>query len=344
MAIDYNLFFKSNNLQSYLDFFHHEDVTENSLLLEGQRVTWEVARKRIFGESPVGKLPHGWKYNDRGLVEKNQAKWVLLEPDWDNKVDPRPGKFFHELVSQKKGFLGVSRHCWTRLIDDQGRVISVGMCGKVHWWLPLRSQKGSLFSPDPGEFDRGEKIVTRTEITQEEYERLKREIEEDQENQDLYFNMITRNCSSYASEKMKSIGIRIDNSEYPSQAFSRKIMELFKIQLPGWLIQVFHFIGNVFRVLLSPLYNLGILILGGAYEEKSVVELERVHGEKWRSTHRKPFKNLFSLFDGSNFRFATGWKVTVWQEAIANIRKNSENQYEKPKDLIPTPTGFKVAE
>lgn len=332
MSPEFSQFIRINNLQPCFDFFQHSDITEDSVLLDGKKVEWAVAKAEIFGEKSAKELPHGWKYNEKGLVKKDLVKWEKLESDWTNKVDPKPGHFFVELVSKKSGFIGVSRHCWIRLIDQDSDVISVGFCGKVLKWKPLRNQKGKFASPDPGEFAQGEKITTRIEITPEEYEKLKAKVEQDQADKNLYFNMVTRNCSVYACGLLKEIDIHIENAEFPSQAVARRFFRWVGFEQPPACVRIaLKYIAMVFRFLLSPLYNLGIFVLGGTSTNKDMADLEEQHGAKWPK-HRKPFQSFCSLFDGSNFQFGTGWRVTDWQRAVEKLREgaNEDEKYARP--------------
>lgn len=286
-------FVKENKFEKYMRFFDHHvkidpKTLEPLLLVKGSMVPWSTAKHEIFGPNlpPSLRLPHGWKYNDQGLVNKNLIKWKKLEPDWNDKIEPKPGHFFIELMCVKKNMW----HCWVHLIDDQTRVISAGLCGKVSAWLPLKGKKGKLVSPDPGEFMRGEKMRTRFEITDEQYNQLKTKIENDQA-KSVRFNLKKRNCSVYALELLKEIGVNVDNREYLTQALLRSTFSRLQVKPPECVLKALHYIAHFFRTILSPVYHILLLPFGGGL-------------------HIKP----------SALKIATGWKVHAWQEKIAELR------------------------
>lgn len=324
---DFVKFFKENDIKKYIEFFDHkirldEKNKQPLILLENEIISWSEAKLRIFGpnEPESLMLPHGWKYNEKGFVQKNLIKWETLEPDWHDKIDPQPGHFFVELVSKKKGWGGFSRHCSLRLIDEQTGVTSVGFCGKNFKWLPFRGQKGKFASPDPGEFVSGKEYRTRIEITANEFLKLKTRIENDQKNKNVYFNFVSRNCSTYCCEVLSEIGININNCEFPGQALWRKVFSKLKIRPYPAVVKAFHCISMFFRYLFSPIHNLGIFLLGGTFANKDIRVIERAEGEKWPKKPNKPFKDVASFFNCSNFKFATGWKVTTWQYAVGKYR------------------------
>lgn len=342
---DFIEFFSVNNLEDVLSFFDHKivnDTNTNEPLINcnGKCTPWSQVKEELFGKEKVVsfKLPHGWKYNEQGIVKKNCVKWTILEPDWKDKVDPKPGEHFVELVSEKKGCCGVSRHCWLRLIDDKTNVTSVGFCGKMYKFFPIRGQKGKLVSPDPCEFHNKEvkKYCTRIKVTNVQYEALKNKIENDQNNKNLYFNLQTRNCSMYAVEVLKTIGINIDNREYPSQALARWAFSwMANIKTPKCITTALHYIAQFFRIILSPFYSLLLLGLGGAYTDKDITELEKQYGDRWAEKPNKPFTRWLPLLDGSILQFGTVWKVTEWQRVIDNERSSAMAKIQQEWDLKP---------
>lgn len=322
----------NNEINKFAARFGHQ-TNPGEFMLEGKLTKSDEVIKRLFKDGPVlATLPHGFKYNEQGIVEKNQIKWTLLEPDWKDKT-PVIGKCFLEVVTLNKGFIGISRHCWIRLIDANGGVISVGFCGKVLKWLPFRAQKGKLASPDPGEFDtEGTKRVTRFMIDQDAYDHVKARVESDQKNKNLYFNMITRNCSVYVTELLKSIGINIENKEYPTQAAARGIFKKLNITPSPCVQKAMFYIAQVFRFILSPIYHLGILILGACYSDREAKALSQ-YKASWPKQPNKPFRNFWSLFDPSDLRFATGWKIAEWQEWVERKRAVSIQEAEQQGKL-----------
>ncbi len=305
-------FMRKNKLEKHMRFFDHQLkldplTLEPLLLVKGNLIPWSKAKDLIFGPVLPSSLslPHGWKYNDQGIVDKNLIKWTKLEPDWKDKTNPIPGHFFIELMCVKKNMW----HCWVRLIDDQTQVISTGLCGKVTAWLPLKRRKGKLASPDPGEFIRADKMSTRFEISAEQYAKLKAKIENDQ-TKPISFHLMKRNCAVYALELLKEIGIQVDNREYPAQALLRSALSNLNVKPPEKAMIALHYVAHFFRTLLSPLYNLLLLPLGGEF-----------------------------ALTPSSLKFATGWKVHAWQEKVAEWRQEQLRaiQQEKQEKAFITP-------
>jgi hypothetical protein len=316
---------------SYLRFFEHKPTYKNGepqILLEGVLTPWKEAKSKIFGDKPPAslKIPHGWKYNANGVVYKNMIHWNKLEPDWKDPT-PMPGHFFIELVSVTKG----TRHCWIRLIDDQSNVISLGFCGYIYKWLPFRASKGKLVSPDPNEFDKAPHVCTRIEISSEQYQSIINKAETDQKNKNVFFNLITRNCSIYACDILKEIGINIRNREYPSQILTRWALSALNIKIPPCVAVGLNYVAAFFRLLLSPIYLIGVFVLGGTYSNSDIQNIEKENSSKWPTQPRKLFNGWVSLLNNSNFSFGTGWKVREWQKTISEWR---EKQYQKELSQI----------
>ncbi len=305
-----------NKLKDCADRYGHQEPAEKCLLIENQALTWAVAKERIFGvDTPKDyTLPFGWKYNYQGIIEKNAVKWETLETEW---IDyPKiPGKYFVELVTTNS----VLRHSWLRLIDNQSRAISVGFLGRVRRWLPMRSSKGRLVSPDPYEISKKNR-VTRIEISADEHRKLKEKIEEDQANENLLFNLVTRNCAIYACEVLSVIGININPKEFATQSLARRF-GYSKLPIPPCIKKIIYYVGMFFRRLLSPFYNGIMFLLGATYVDPQLADLEKEKGGKWPQ-RPKPLRNFFSFFDISHFHFGTGWKVANWQKGVEKLRES----------------------
>ena len=378
---DFLEFYRANQLGKHLSFFGHKIQKapfSGAPMLHIQQpnssgihhLPWSYVKERLFGadvdKPPSWNLPHGWKYNARGIVNENLVAWKELKPDWKEPVEKQlAGHFFIEVISKKRGVFGMSRHCWIRLIDEKSDVISVGFCGKVLKWLTFRGQKGKLASPDPGELEKGEEICTRVHLTGEEWHKLKTRIEKDQKEKNIYFNLGSRNCSMYVCEILKEIGIDIDNREYPAQALARKIFSKLSFKIPAFVETALHYIAQFFRILLSPVYVLGAIALGALAEDENITEIEEKANREHKPT--RPFDSWWSFIDGSIVQIGTGWKVSDWQREVADFReKEMENikvnnpapqskedeealeavvfeaQYELPPHLKPRPLGFAV--
>lgn len=324
---DFITFFKKNNLEDFLNFYLHEiqlrDDGQVYLLVENEMLPWTEAKRKIFGDGrdPTDlTLPHGWKYNYHGFIKKDLIRWTKLETTWKDRAN-LPGHYFLEVVSKQRDCIGFTNHCILRLIDNNTNVTSVGFCGtSMLRWRPFRGQKGKLASPDPMEHLRGRFTCTRIEITNEEYQRIKDKIETDQKEKNIYFNFITRNCSSYCCEVLKTIGIDIENDEYASQAIIRRIITWLKIKVPKCALMALHYVSHFFRLLLGPVYNLAIFILGASSVDKEMAEILKERREKGLAEPKQPFQSFCAIFDGSNFKFKTGWKISSWQRSVAAYR------------------------
>ncbi len=344
-----------NRLDDLLNFFnthtvevrYTHDVGEIWLCIEGEMKPWSEVKQTIFGsENPDNlTLPHGWKYNQDGFVKKNMVKWTVLEPDWQDKT-AIIGNYYIELVSRETKSLFDERHCWIRLIDNQASVISVGFYGNKAKLFPFRGVKGKLVSPDFKEIEPARKLhVTRIKVDASDYKKVKDKIELDQSTENIYFNFITFNCSAYACGLLKLIGIDINNSEFPSQAFGRRVLTKLNIKLKPWILKLIHFIAMAVRYAASPFYNLGIILMGGAYTSRDIRKIE-IKYDRGLDLRPKPFSTFRSLFDGSNYKFRTGWKVTAWQKEIDTILHNFklvDGSYDKvtiPLVIADTPLGF----
>lgn len=328
---DFVRFLEANNMKVYFSKFNHKIINacgEPALLYQGAYFTWSDLKRILFNADRITdfSLPHGFKYIDKGIVKESLVQWSVLSPCWKDQENPLPGQFFVELVSQERGFLGYSRHCFLRLIDDQTNVYSVGYGGKLYNWLPFRSSKGRFYSPDPSEFKDGKLRTTRIAITREQFIFLKYQIEKDQLIENFYFNLITRNCSQYTVELLKQVGIDINSQEYPTQALARRVCTFLKIRPPDCILKIAHYVKIFFQYLLSPVLNVLLLLLGAKYANPDLVKLEKENSHLWPSLPKKPLENFESIFDINQLKLSTGWKVSEWQDWVKKRRELTMEQ------------------
>lgn len=319
---DLSLF--QNEIDKYTRFFGHEKKADQ-FLLNGKWTAWPEVKNILFGEQAVGPLPRSFVYNQNGIVARHQCQWTVLEADWQEK-NPKVGKCFLEIVSQNKGYGGLARHCWIRLIDANSGVISVGLYAKMYKCFPFRSQVGKYISPDPAEFDPGDKTITRFSITQEQYNHLKGRVEAFQKNKHFFFNLKTRNCTVFVCELLSEIGISIKNIEYPPYGGLRRVLKCLKINPPQFVLKIFKLIGQFFRYLLVPFHLLILSFLGLYYSNDDVKLLPKGN---------LPKRNLCEILKSSYAFFPTVWKLCEWQEWIAEKRAAKIRELEKQGPITP---------
>lgn len=307
---DFIVFLKS--ISSYMSFFNHTiKVLDNepAVLFHGKYLKWSKLKQILVKDGALKSLPYGFRYIEKGIQRQNLVKWTKLTPCWMDKLDGEKGHYYLDIISDKKGFLGLSRHCYLHLVDSNRQVYSVGYCGKVYKWLPLRLQKGKFASPDPGEFDkRKEQLVTRIEITREKFLQLKKKIEKDQIEKPFNFHMVRNNCSKYVARVLSELNVKLYNEEYPSQALGRIVCAKLGIVPSKTSQKIIHYIAQFFRVILFPFYLFGLWVAGYFYKNSDVKLNEKIPKPESKKTI-------------DMLRVATGWKVTEWQKFIDKERK-----------------------
>lgn len=344
---DFKRFFKENNFENILAYFGHsivfDSVVQEPMIMKNGILTkWSEVKECFIKLSNDGRaarnpnppmlMPYDWQYTMDGIIERNAIKWSELKPFDKDRVDPRPGHYFVELMSKARSRINpFSRHCYLRLIDDVGNVISVGFCSRTPSCFPFRAQKAKLISPDPYEMLSGKMFCSRILIDKARYDHLKARVELDQRTQNLYFSMVTRNCSIYCCDLLNEIGVKIYNMEFPDQALRRNISYRCGCKPPKCVSIAIEWVAKFFRLLLSPITNLVMLILGASYKDADIIETERLHKLEWFKQPKKPFESCKALIDGTNFSFGTVWKVTAWQKKLEKYRKELMESITKEK-------------
>ncbi len=294
--------------------------------MESGMMKWERAREQIFGHAPSGdRVLQNWRLISSGLQNVGMGSWQELTPC--RYEEPHLGHYYVDLMSTTAGL----NHCWVRLVDEQGRMASAGLCGKIYRRGLFRGSIASINSPDYREFSPEPHRQTRIEITQSDYLALKEKIENDQKDRNVYFNLLTRNCTAYACEVLSTIGLQIKNREYPTQIGIRKLLTISGLEPPEFLVKVMSSLASCFR----PILGAAIAIFMGAwYEDPEVAELEVQYASHWPKKPNKPFRSWRSFFDGTNGQMVSSFKVVDWQYFVDHYRKKRLEFLQSQKEQI----------
>ncbi len=319
---DAHLFMKSNNLfGAYVKFgwkvsYHHD---EPEFLFKGTYLPWSQIKKELFPEgSKKYVLPHGYIFTEfEGITEQNGANWTELKPIFKDRLDPRPGKVFIEIVTNGNFF---NRHAYINLIDKESKVMQVGFCGKINALFPFRNQKGKLMSPDPWGYRLADVRRTRIELTEEQFTKIKNRIETDQRTKNLHFNLLTRNCTAYVGEILREIGLKVHIQEYPEQILARVLFNSMGITIPKKLLKGLHVFGAFIRYILLPVYSLFIYILGAKYTDAKMKKVTQEHSHEWVKQPRAPFSSTKKTIMCQDINLFTGWKLLDFQNWVRRSR------------------------
>lgn len=312
-------FLNANQLKDYMEGaglkFGVADNGEPLLPVNGQMTKWSQARAEIFGDADIKKsmeLPLSWRFDSSGLQKISVCEWSELKPC--KKEEAHPGEYFVDIMTTTQGL----NHSWIRLVNDDGEIISVGLCGQIHSLALFRGSVGRLNSPDHREFMPEEHRRTRILIDKKQYESLKNKIETDQRTHNHYFNLLSRNCGAYALEVVSTIGLIINNKEYPTQIGIRSLCQRVKVNPHECAIKVVSAILGLVRPLFG---TLGTIAMGAWYQDGDVKQLEKQYGSTWTKKPNKPFRSVKSFFDGTNSQMLSTFKVADWQNFVQRYRK-----------------------
>jgi|GEM_PF-3073964 len=352
---DFVDFLQSSELVKKMKHFrHHVKGVEGqpALLYEGKWTKWSELKNilGLTGKKPSEiKLPYGYRYVDRtvdkngydnpyGIVKQDLIKWKKLSPTYMHQNQDLLGKYFIEIVGNTKNGWG---HHWFRLIDEKGNVFAPGFNrGWVPFLQPLAMYKGKIMQMDPCEYEDYSKVTTLINVSSNEFASLIKKIENDNNTGNIGFSYYRKNCAKYTSALLEHIGIKVDNNEYPSQSFARRVLEYFRVkELCPYIGEVAYVIVQVVRHILAPFFNVGLWILGVNHVDWDYQQYleENDLGEV------KPIP--FSLFSTETFRYSSPYKLRQWQHWVANRRANllkeahihymegkiSEKEYNKAK-------------
>ena len=311
-------FLKANTLIDYMQGAGLKFGTANNgeplLPVNGTMMKWGQARKEIFGDADIKKsmeLPLNWRFDASGLQKISVCEWTKLEPC--RKEDPHPGEFFVDLMTTAQGL----NHSWIRLVNEDGNIISVGLCGHIYSAALFRGSVGRLNSPDHREFMPEEHRRTRILINKKQYEQLINRIENDQKTHNFYFNLLSRNCGAYALEVLSEIGLIIDNKEFPTQMGIRKLCQGINKTPPECVIKTVSKILGIVRPIFG---TLGTIAMGAWYQNGEVKQLEKQYGSQWKKKPNKPFRSVKSYFDGTNSQMLSTFKIADWQNFVERYR------------------------
>ncbi len=317
--------------------FASKDSDEPLLFIDGKSTLWSAAKEKLFGDKPLSWKLSTSKYriDSSGIRSQSMSEWSTLTPC--GKLKNHDGNFYLDVMTTTEGL----NHNWVRLIDDKGEVISAGLCGEIYSVAMLRDSVGKLNSPDHREFFKpNTHRSTRIRIDKETYETIKaNKIETDQKTHNLFFSLMTRNCSKYTCEVASNAGLDLENSEFPSQLATRKILNAINFNPPTWMLRLFERVTSIFRHTLATGFA---FIMGAWYQNPDVKELEDKYGHEWKVKPRKPFRSLKSFFDGTNSLMASSMKVAEWQNFVENYRLKRKAFLQTHKEELVVKEYFKV--
>lgn len=237
--------FSSNPpLERYLAEYRHtlrlSPTGEVEILESGSYRPWGEVKDIA---APKEKENHSryqpWFYGPEGLQNKNMFRWDDLTPY--KKEIPSDRYLFEFCCCCEETPRFVGDHSWLRLIDPEGNVYSVGKYRpyktdpKHQAKNPMRVQKGLLMSPDVSEFWPTRIHRIPIEITPEEFEEMKRNIEEDNRQDLETFQLVNDNCTKYVEKIAAVAHIRLPYTEKPAWRLLAPKMEKPVDVLTPWL-------------------------------------------------------------------------------------------------------------
>ena len=222
-------------------------------------------------------------------------------------------------------------HCWLRIVNDKGKIISAGMCGDINKIAMSRGLVGRINSPDHREFSSEPKRQTRILIKKEEYKVLKNKIENDQKTHNFYFNLLTRNCSTYVCEVIQTIGLEVNNKEFLSQLVLRAFFKRIKINPPETILKV---LSPIFYISQMTLGTISSFLMGAWYQNADVKILEKDYSSQWLEKPKKPFRSWKSFVNGNNSKMPSSFKVADWQEYVERHRSTRLKHLKNEKELF----------
>lgn len=322
-------FLQSSGVGGFLKQVKLQLSVQNGELMipvEGSAMSWSKLKQRFEQDSSWnGKnIPTSWRFDSWGLQPISAGEWTQLTPT--SKEPAHPGKWYFDFMTTTKGL----NHSWIRLVDEEGNVFSVGMSGTIHPFAMFRGSVAKIYSPDYCDFWPEPSRQTRVAISEEEFNKAMTKLHQDQQDHNLYFNLLSRNCSVYASEVSAEVGVEIDNLEFVSQAFHRSLFERVKLSLPKPVLAVASAVYYVARAILGTMFN--FFVMGAWYQDKEVGELEGKYKHRWKKQPRKPFRSIQSFFDGTNYKMRSTFMIAEWQNFVIRHRQKRLEKLDKLKD------------
>jgi hypothetical protein len=185
---DFSKFIYVNRLAGIISSMKHvghevkvdPETLEPSILVEGKYLRWTDLEKNVFidKESKVFQ----WEYLVQGLQLHSRGDWRVLSPfKVEESNDKESDKYYFEIVTVESKYASALQqvanfdfgHAWMRLkapsegVENQHDVYSVG-----YFWNRER-----FLSPDIFEHVSRKQLVTKIEITKEEFKDVKSVIE-----------------------------------------------------------------------------------------------------------------------------------------------------------------------
>lgn len=150
------------------------------------------------------------------------SEWVLLRAARTLPEDERPGSHVLELVSAAKeptvGMVNNHGHAWVRLIEPDGRLYSAGFYPDESTGLsperwPGLTFPGMLLNPDKWDRAGWHEVVTRYEVSREQFALIGNHLEGLQAGRhdgSLAFRLLDLNCVWLVAEVASLIGVEVD--------------------------------------------------------------------------------------------------------------------------------------
>lgn len=275
----------------------HPETSEIHLLAAGQLRSWsQIKELALAPPAPKEGLPmQPWLYGPEGVQSKNMFDWTELTPY--KKEDPAAWdhQYIFEFCACCEDHPRIAGdHSWLRLRTPEGDVYSVGLYrpGKGSDLMskldaPMSVKKGHLMQPDVSEFWPTPIRSIPVAITKEQFETIKKAIEEDKKNgAQQTFQLGENNCTLY----IKKMG-RLANIELPTSKLAwRPIAPLCVINAIDYLNPKLPEIARKTSEVAGALFVNSIqLTLGACSIDKNVQEL--------KIPCKPSFRSIFDVFD-----------------------------------------------
>ena len=223
-----------------------------SIMCDGVYLPWEEAAQKIHYQQDK------WTghYSAKGIQEACRYDWSILAPtdsgnpaDWGNQYAVKiiiwyaqTPSLTGEPATSTSGPSLTGVHTYLHLLtpDEENNIISVGFYrpdkhGARDLAFPLRVRKGSLQHPDESDEWGGRFETLTVAVTHEQFEAMKRKIEQDKAADNLPYHIGNGNCNEYTLDVVRLAGLKIP-SFLP-------ISDLLPVSLPSTVINT---IGAVF--------------------------------------------------------------------------------------------------
>lgn len=294
----------THHLDKYLNEYQHtlEVNPENSeilILQNGQMRPWKEVYQEIQQWAPHTKKPiQTWVYGPNGIQNKNMYDWDTLEPYMKGNPDEWGTQYVFEYcacVNPKARITKTGSHSWIRLKTPEGDIYSVGLYREEKrspldtYKFPLRTRPAFLMSPDVSEF--WGFPITRVEhaITKEQFESMKKMIEEDKRSGDLVFHLVNGNCVLYCKKVGAAANLNIPTAESaaefltPSPLYDRVTKFVKKLPAP---------VQKICRAVPAFFINAFHLFAGGSRIDNQLTPAQKAKAQPH-------FKSVTHLFDHS---------------------------------------------